>query len=406
MQASDSMSSDISHPPWSIFTKSPTLFEEGAPTHVSLFSGAGGTDLGLHQAGFRTVFANDIDKNAALTFRRNLDPDNNIFKEGDITTIYQTITTGEGVSLLTGGFPCQPFSNAGSRKGTSEDKGRLYQTVISTVRMLNPAFILLENVRGITTSQHEGKRVVDVIMNELTQLGYNVTFKLIDASDYGVPQRRLRLFIAASKEGRFCFPPAITDKSQLHLGAIMTYPLHPDAKNIEEKIRLTPQAEKMLDKIPVGGSWKSVAKEDPDSLPERFKKIFMNMNRYHSPKFYRKFSPNDISGTVTASFTPENSCIWNPVASRVFTVRECARIQSFPDWYEFHGTTVRSKYKQIGNAIPPRLAFELGKAIKAHIKEKQQNNSTLQDYLPTPPGGKAPRAFQVTPHTFAFVKSP
>jgi DNA (cytosine-5)-methyltransferase 1 len=406
MQASDAMSSDINQTPWSIFMRTPNPLEEGAPTHVSLFSGAGGTDLGLHQAGFRTVFANDIDKNAALTFRRNLDPDNKIFKEGDITTIYQTISSGEGVALLTGGFPCQPFSNAGSRKGTSEDKGRLYQTVINTVRMLNPSFILLENVRGITTSLHEGKRVVDVIMDELTQLGYNVTFKLIDASDYGVPQRRLRLFIAASKDGRFCFPAAITDKSQLHLGAIMAHPLHPEAQNTEEKIRLTPQAEKMLEKIPVGGSWKSVAEKDPDSLPERFKKILSNMNRYHSPKFYRKFSPEDISGTVTASFTPENSCIWNPVASRVFTVRECARIQSFPDWFEFHGTTIRSKYKQIGNAIPPRLAFELGKAIKDYLNDKQQISSRLQDYQPTPPGGKAPRAFQVTSHTFAFVKSP
>lgn len=400
------MSPNASQSPWSIFESPPKNLEEGAPTHVSLFSGAGGTDLGLHNAGFRTIFANDVDKNAALTFRRNLDPSNNIFKEGDITTLYKTISSKLGVDLLTGGFPCQPFSNAGSRKGTSEDKGRLYQTVINIVRILNPSFILLENVRGITTSLHEGKRVVDVIMDELTQLGYYVTFKLIDASDYGVPQRRLRLFIAASKDGRFCFPAAIGDKSQLHLGAIMAHPLHVEAKNTEEIIRLTPQAEKMLERIPVGGSWKSVAEQDPNSLPERFKKILSNMNRYHSPKFYRKFSPNDISGTVTASFTPENSCVWNPIAARVFTVRECARIQSFPDWFEFHGTTVRSKYKQIGNAIPPRLAFELGKAIKAHLGEKQQNGSSLQEYQATPLGGKAPKAFQVTPHTFAFVKSP
>jgi DNA (cytosine-5)-methyltransferase 1 len=123
----------------------------------------------------------------------------------------------------------------------------------------------------------------------------------------------------------------------------------------------------MLKLVPPGGSWKDVSYA---KLTPRFKKIRDNMKRYHAPKFYRKFTKNDICGTMTAAFTPENSCVWNPCSDKLMTVRDCARIQSFPDWFEFKGSTLRSKHKQIGNAIPPRLAFEIGKEIAAHLKNK------------------------------------
>lgn len=384
--------------PWGPFIQGKRSPGSNAPTHVSLFAGAGGTDIGLKYSGFKTVFANDFDKFAALTFRHNLDPDAEYFHEGDVTQIdFKSLRLGQ-VDLLTGGFPCQPFSNAGSRKGTNDARGKLYQSVIEAVKSLKPSFILLENVRGITTSMHEGRRVVDVIMDTLSRLGYHVSFKLIDASHYNVGQRRLRLFIAASKHRTFTFPQGNEPSSELTMGELLSIKLPPNTPNAQDRVTLSPQTESLLKLVPIGGSWKNVAEKHPDKLPPRFKKILANMKRYHAPKFYRKFAKNDISGTMTASFTPENSCIWNPVLNQVLSVRDCARIQSFPDWFEFLGPNHRVKHKQIGNAIPPRLAYELGLSIKAHLNKAGKVSS--ENLIPYDSSDKT--AFQVNEFTYEY----
>lgn len=385
-------------PPWGPFVQGKRSPGSNAPTHVSLFAGAGGTDVGLKYAGFRTVFANDFDKFAALTFRHNLDPEASYFHEGDVTKVdFKALRLGH-VDLLTGGFPCQPFSNAGSRKGTDDARGKLYQSVIDAVKALKPSFILLENVRGITTSMHEGRRVVDVIMDTLSGLGYHVSFKLIDASHYNVGQRRLRLFIAASKHRTFTFPRGSEPSKELTMGEVLSAKLAPNTPNSQDRVTLSPQTENLLKLVPIGGSWKNVAEKHPEKLPPRFKKILANMRRYHAPKFYRKFAKSDISGTMTASFTPENSCIWNPVLNQILSVRDCARIQSFPDWFEFLGPNHRTKHKQIGNAIPPRLAYELGLSIKAHLSK--QGKVSSEKLIPYDTKDKT--AFQVNEFTYEF----
>lgn len=384
--------------PWGPFVQGKRSPGSNAPTHVSLFAGAGGTDIGLKYAGFRTIFANDFDKFASLTFRHNLDPNASYFHEGDVTKVdFKALRLGH-VDLLTGGFPCQPFSNAGSRKGTNDARGKLYQSVIDAVKAIKPSFILLENVRGITTSMHEGRRVVDVIMDTLSGLGYHVSFKLIDASHYNVGQRRLRLFIAASKYRTFTFPKGSEPSKELTMGEVLSAKLAPNTPNSEDRVTLSPQTESLLKLVPIGGSWKNVAEKHPEKLPPRFKKILANMKRYHAPKFYRKFARSDISGTMTASFTPENSCIWNPVLNQVLSVRDCARIQSFPDWFEFLGPNHRTKHKQIGNAIPPRLAYELGLSIKAHLSK--QGKVSSEKLIPYDTKDKT--AFQVNEFTYEF----
>lgn len=384
--------------PWTPFVQGKRSPGSNAPTHVSLFAGAGGTDLGLKYSGFKTVFANDFDQFASQTFRHNLDSEGTYFKEGDVTQIdFKSLKLGH-IDLLTGGFPCQPFSNAGARKGTSDERGKLYQSVIDAVTALKPSFILLENVRGITTSMHEGRRVVDVIMDTLSNLGYHVSFKLIDASHYNVGQRRLRLFIAASRYRTFTFPQGSEPSNELTMGEILSVKAPASTPNLDDRVTLSPQTESLLKLVPIGGSWKDVAAKYPEKLPPRFKKILANMKRYHAPKFYRKFSKGDISGTMTASFTPENSCIWNPVLNKVLTVRDCARIQSFPDWFEFLGPNHRTKHKQIGNAIPPRLAYELGLAIKTHIGKSGKVSSTK--LIPYDSTDKT--AFQVNEFTYEY----
>jgi len=365
--------------------------------HVSLFSGAGGTDLGLHYAGFKTLFANDIEPNALETFWHNLDQQRSVAECGDITKLKLPTFTGKKIHLLTAGFPCQPFSNAGSRMGTSDPRGQLYLSVLKAVDHFSPEIVLLENVRGITTSIHEGRPVIEKIMENLSDKGYKMSFKLVDASDYGVGQRRLRLLIVGTKKrSHFIFPSA-QKKVRLTLGDIL------DTKsaslpNSNERVKLSPGTENMLKLVPIGGSWKDVPYQ---KLTSRFKKIRDNMKRYHAPKFYRKFAKNDICGTMTAAFTPENSCVWNPCNNKLMSVRDCARIQSFPDWFEFKGSTIRSKHKQIGNAVPPRLAYEIGIALRKHLKSNNQKNKLqiTDNYYEIK---KSNKSIQVSKHTVIF----
>jgi DNA (cytosine-5)-methyltransferase 1 len=350
--------------PWSPFStlKEPKLLYN----HVSLFSGTGGTDLGLHYAGFKTLFANDIEKSALETFWANLDSERQVAVLGDITRLVLPKFPGKKIHLLTAGFPCQPFSNAGDRLGTKDPRGQLYLSVLKAVDHFKPSVVMLENVRGITTSRHNGKPVIDIIMKNLSERGYKVSFKLVDASDYRVGQRRLRLLIIGSKAGRHFEFPVAKDKHELEMGVILRPP-PAGTPNCNDRLKLSPGTESMLKMVPIGGSWKDVPY---GKLTPRFKKIRDNMKKYHAPKFYRKFTKTDICGTMTAAFTPENSCVWNPCNDKLMTVRDCARIQSFPDWYDFKGSTIRAKHKQIGNAVPPRLAYEIGKQIVVHLQQK------------------------------------
>jgi DNA (cytosine-5)-methyltransferase 1 len=260
--------------------------------------------------------------------------------------------------------------------GTSDPRGQLYLSVLKAVDHFKPEVVLLENVRGITTSLHRGKLVIETIMENLEEKGYKVSFKLIDASDHRVGQRRLRLLIVGTKKKTHFIFPLAKGKDGLLMGQILGISTK-GIPNSEERVKLSPGTESMLKLVPPGGSWKDVSYA---KLTTRFKKIRDNMKRYHAPKFYRKFTKNDICGTMTAAFTPENSCVWNPCSDKLMTVRDCARIQSFPDWFEFKGSTLRSKHKQIGNAIPPRLAYEVGKAIAAHLKNKDAIKTEVIDY--------------------------
>ncbi len=192
--------------PWAVFDNLPT--DENCPfTHVSLFSGCGGFDLGLRAAGFKTIFANDFNEAAVETHKLNL---------GDI--LHADIREVEFPNLprpdvLTAGFPCQPFSNAGLRKGTQDERGDLYISALNAVRHFNPRTVILENVRGLLSSKHEGQRVIEIIVNNLSELGYSVTFAIIDASKHNVPSRRLRVIIVGVHRneglGSFAFPTPI-----------------------------------------------------------------------------------------------------------------------------------------------------------------------------------------------------
>lgn len=331
-----------------------------APRLVSLFSGCGGMDKGFEQAGFHRVWANDFDKDAQAVFRLN-------FGEIDGRDIRDVpVEEIPDCDILTAGFPCQPFSNAGNRRGVYDSRGELYLECLRIIEKKMPRVVVFENVKGLISSKHQsGKKLIQVIQDDLEALGYTVNYDVVNASNYGVPQNRERLILVAFRNDlhkKFAFPPVQPDKSALTLRhVILDIPA-----SVPDQVYwpYSPQAQSMVEKIPQGGSWKSIPYED---LSPRFQRIRDDMKRYHAPNFYRRFSLDEINGTITASAQPENCGITHPIHNRRYTVREIARIQTFPDDFRFLTDSPKkivAMYKVIGNAVPCHLAEVFAQAIR------------------------------------------
>jgi DNA (cytosine-5)-methyltransferase 1 len=336
------------------------------PRLVSLFSGCGGMDKGFENAGFNRVWANDFDSDAQAVFRLNL---------GDIDGRDITKVPVEDIpecDIITAGFPCQPFSNAGNRRGVYDERGELYLECLRIIESKEPKAVLFENVKGLLSSKHQsGKKLIEVIKGDLENLGYIVNYKVVNASDYGVPQNRERLILVGVWKdiGReFEFPPVQEDKSKLTLRHVLN--VAPEVPN-QTYWPYSPQAQNMIEQIPQGGSWKSIPYEN---LSPRFKRIRDDMKRYHAPNFYRRFSLDEINGTITASAQPENCGITHPIENRRYTIREIARIQTFPDDFKFIDDTnknIVAMYKVIGNAVPCHLAKVIASAIMEQVFERE-----------------------------------
>lgn len=327
------------------------------PKVVSLFSGCGGLDLGFHTAGYDVVFANDIEKSVKETYEYNLG--NILIKDIREVDKHNDIPDCD---IVLAGIPCQPFSSAGSRGSVNDDRGTLFNDVIEIVDIKRPKIVLFENVRGFITSKDaDGIPMPERLEKELKNHGYICHWKLLNAADYGVPQNRRRVMIVGIREdiySGFDFPEEIAEKSNLTVGDVISRDFI--SEECKEFWPLSPQAQKLQSFITEGGSWKQV----PDAeLPERLKKIRKEIKKYRSPNFYRRFARHEIMGTVTAAATPENSGILHPLEPRRYNVREIARFQSFPDDFKFISSSVTKKYKMIGNAVPPKMAYAMATAI-------------------------------------------
>lgn len=204
------------------------------------------------------------------------------------------------------------------------------------------------------------------------KLGYRVNYKVVNASDYGVPQNRERMILIGLREDlqkTFEFPPVQEDKSGLTLRHILDVPAEVPNQTYWP---YSPQAQAMIEMIPEGGSWKSIPYE---KLSPRFQRIRDDMKRYHAPNFYRRFSRDEINGTITASAQPENCGITHPTNNRRYTIREIARIQTFPDDFIFIDDSLKdivAMYKVIGNAVPCHLAEVIANAIYEQAFKKEE----------------------------------
>jgi DNA (cytosine-5)-methyltransferase 1 len=320
------------------------LHNEGTITFIELCAGAGGMSSGFMKAGMKPLLLNDLMKDCCETLKLN-HPGCDV-RCGSFLDIDFAPFVGK-VDVLAAGCPCQSFSTAGDRKGLEDQRGNLMLQYINIAMNIKPKIILIENVMGLLN--HEGGETFNTVKMLLTETGeYDFNFKVLNANDHGVCQSRKRVFIICVRkdlnEG-FNYPQPLAFKPVLRdiLGNVPESP----AATFSEKKRM------FLSHIEPGRQW--------NSLPEDIKKDFMG-DAYGTGaskrEKLRKLSMNEPSLTVLCS--PHALC--HPEELRPFTVREYARIQSFPDSYQFHGA-VGSQYKQIGNAVPVELAYHIGLSI-------------------------------------------
>ena len=324
---------------------------------IELFAGAGGLALGLERCGFKSQLLNEIDKDACATLRKNR-PDWNV-AEGSIHHLcfkeYQGV-----IDLVTGGFPCQAFSYAGKKLGFEDTRGTLFFEFARCLQEVKPKVFMAENVRGL--QRHDGGRTLATMLRLLGELGYKVYEpQVIKAIYHKVPQKRERLIIMGVRED-------LADK------AVFEWPT-PSGKiyNLRDALKKGelfdcdvpdsvgqeyPESKKEVMKlVPPGGYWRD--------LPLEIQKSFMKKSFYlggGKTGMARRISWDEPSLTLTTSPAQKQTERCHPEETRPFTTREYARIQTFPDDWEFAGAKT-SIYRQIGNAVPVNLGYALGQSL-------------------------------------------
>ncbi|EFD1058002.1 DNA (cytosine-5-)-methyltransferase [Escherichia coli] len=332
-------------------------------TVLELFAGAGGMALGLEKAGLKSVLLNEIDSHACKTLRKNR-PEWNVV-EGDVSQVDFTPYRNT-VDVLAGGFPCQAFSYAGKKLGFEDTRGTLFFEFARAAKEINPKVLLAENVRGLLN--HDDGRTLETIKNIITDLGYTLFEpRVLKAIFYKVPQKRERLIIVAVRndladgidyEWPSSYNKILTLKDALKKGELY------DSDVPESEGQKYPKRKaEILSMVPPGGYWRD--------LPEDIQKEYMLKSFYlggGKTGMARRLSWDEPSLTLTCAPAQKQTERCHPEETRPLTVREYARIQTFPDEWVFEGP-MSAKYKQIGNAVPVNLSFAVGKSV-VHLLDK------------------------------------
>jgi DNA (cytosine-5)-methyltransferase 1 len=340
---------------------------------LELFAGAGGLAIGLEQAGLKCIALNEIDHWAAETLRFNR-PHWNVL-EGDIRKLSFIHLKGK-VDVVTGGFPCQAFSYAGKKLGLQDARGTLFYEFARAVQETAPSICIGENVRGLLN--HDGGKTLKGMISILDEIGYRVIDpKVLKAIYYKVPQKRERLILVGVRKDidvNFEYPQShktvYTLKDALKKGELFDtdVPVSAGTKYPNSK-------KKILDLIPPGGYWRD--------LPLDLQKEFMQKSFYlggGKTGIARRISWDEPCLTLTCSPAQKQTERCHPEETRPFTVREYARIQTFPDTWKFSGS-VSSQYKQIGNAVPVNLAKAIGESIVGFLNDKLAYENTIQSQI-------------------------
>lgn len=340
-------------------------------TSIELFAGAGGLALGVEKAGFNTLGLIEFDKDAADTLKKNR-PNWNVIND-DIANIscldlekYFSIKKGE-LDLLSGGAPCQAFSYAGKRLGLEDARGTLFYHYALFLEKLQPKMFLFENVRGLLT--HDHGKTYSTMLDIFTRAGYTIDKQVLNAWNYGVPQKRERLITIGIRNDlvgktEYRFPKAHSYKPVLR-DVLLDCPDGPGVPYGEKK-------RKIFELVPAGGYWRDI---DP-AIAKEYMKSCWDMEGGRTG-ILRRMSMDEPSLTVLTSPSQKQTERCHPLEARPFTVRENARCQTFPDDWEFCGN-VSSQYKQVGNAVPVNLAYDIAKEIANSIDMLAENQKVKQ----------------------------
>ncbi len=330
-------------------------------TTIELFSGAGGLALGLDNVGLACVLLNDFDRRACETLRNNR-PDWTVI-EGDVSKIDFTKYKGK-VDVIAGGFPCQAFSYAGKKLGFKDARGTLFYEFARAIKEVGPLICIGENVRGLIS--HENGKTIQGMISVLDELGYDVLPpQVLKAIFHRVPQKRERLLIVGLKRGanlKFNYPAPhkeiFTLKDALKKGKLFDCDVPDSSGQLYSK-----RKKEILKHVPPGGYWRD--------LPLKLQKEYMQKSFYlggGKTGMARRMSWEEPSLTLTCNPAQKQTERCHPEETRPFTVREYARIQTFPDHWNFAGS-LSAQYKQIGNAVPVNLAEEIGYSVVRCLNE-------------------------------------
>jgi DNA (cytosine-5)-methyltransferase 1 len=322
---------------------------------LELFAGAGGLAVGMEKAGLKCVALNEIDKHACATLRNNR-PKWNVL-EGDIKNFIFSEYYNQ-VDVVTGGFPCQAFSYAGKRLGFEDARGTLFYEFARVIKEVNPPICIGENVKGLLN--HDNGKTLQGMISILDEIGYNVVpVQVLKAINYKVPQKRERLILVGIRKDidlKYEYPKPYKKiynlSDALKKGELFESNVHKSsgAKYPESK-------KSVLDLVPPKGYWRN--------LPIDIQKDFMGASFYlggGKTGMARRIGWDEPCLTLTCSPAQKQTERCHPDETRPFTVREYARIQTFPDDWQFSGPMAQ-QYKQIGNAVPVNLGREVGYSI-------------------------------------------
>ncbi|SEH70283.1 DNA (cytosine-5-)-methyltransferase [Epilithonimonas hominis] len=322
---------------------------------LELFAGAGGLAVGMEKAGLKCVALNEIDKHACETLRTNR-PNWNVY-EGDIKN-FSFFSYHNQVDVVTGGFPCQAFSYAGKRLGFEDARGTLFYEFARVVKEVNPPICIGENVKGLLS--HDNGKTLQGMISILDEIGYNVVpVEVLKAINYKVPQKRERLILVGIRKDidvKYEYPKPYKKIYNLK-DALKKGDLFDTNVPKSDGVKYPESKKNVLDLVPPKGYWRD--------LPLEIQKDFMGASFYlggGKTGMARRIGWDEPCLTLTCSPAQKQTERCHPDETRPFTVREYARIQTFPDNWHFSGP-ISQQYKQIGNAVPVNLGREIGYSI-------------------------------------------
>lgn len=341
-------------------------------TSIELFAGAGGLALGLEKAGFNHIGLVEFNKSAVDTLKTNRPSWNVLFEDvekvanRDLEKEFN-IKKGE-LDLLSGGAPCQSFSYAGKRLGLEDVRGTMFYHYATFLKKLQPKMFLFENVKGLLT--HDQGKTYKTILNIFEDEGYFTEFKVLNAWNYGCPQKRERLITVGIRRDLLGFCKFNFPKEQEYKPVIRDIKLDKNPAK-DECASYSEYKKNIFSLVPPGGYWKNI---DPTVAKEYMKTCwFMGGGR---TGILRRLSLDEPSLTVLTNPGMKQTDRCHPLEVRPFSYRENARIQTFPDDWKFCGK-LTEKYKQVGNAVPVNLAKSIGLQIKQCLEEIYGNDNKV-----------------------------